>query len=180
MARRVRFTKEKRMRPNFFVFCEGETEIAYIQYLRSKYRVPIQIIPRKSDSNISCRYIENCKRDYELTDRDMTFLMYDLDVAGMFEKLKCIPDTTLLVSNPCIELWFLLHCRGFKVECNQQSCVKAYKSYSEHYSKGKLGIKDMQILAVGESDAVIRAKGLCSPNNPSTSVYKLIEAIREA
>ena len=57
MARRVRFTKEKRMRPNFFVFCEGETEIAYIQYLRSKYRVPIQIIPRKSDSNISCRYI---------------------------------------------------------------------------------------------------------------------------
>ncbi|MBQ8694834.1 MAG: RloB domain-containing protein, partial [Bacteroidaceae bacterium] len=102
------------------------------------------------------------------------------DVAGMFEKLKCIPDTTLLVSNPCIELWFLLHCRSFKVECNQQSCVKAYKSYSEHYSKGKLGIKDMQILAVGESDAVIRAKGLCSPNNPSTSVYKLIEAIREA
>ena len=50
------------MRPIFFVFCEGETEVAYVNYLKSKYRLPIQIVPKKSDSNISCRYIENCKR----------------------------------------------------------------------------------------------------------------------
>lgn len=179
MARRVRTSKEKRMKPNFFVFCEGETEVAYVMHLRSKYRVPIQIIPRKSDSNISCRYIENCKKGYELTDRDQTFLMYDLDVAGVLEQLKCIPGATLLVSNPCVELWFLLHCVDVSAEQNQNACVKMYKKYSGNYSKGKLGVVDVNIFAAGEENAIQRAKKLNSPNNPSTTVYKLIEAIRE-
>lgn len=179
MARRVRTSKEKRMKPNFFVFCEGETEVAYVMHLRSKYRVPIQIIPRKSDSNISCRYIENCKKEYELTDRDQTFLMYDLDVAGVLEQLKCIPGAILLVSNPCIELWFLLHCVDVSAEQNQNACVKMYKKFSSNYSKGKLGIVDINIFATGEENAIQRAKKLNSPNNPSTTVYKLIETIRE-
>lgn len=101
MGRQIRKSKGKTMKPNFFVFCEGESEVAYISHLRSQYRVPIQIIPRKSDSNISIRYIENCKRDYIETENDKTFLMFDLDVAGMLEHLQSIPDAILLVSNPC-------------------------------------------------------------------------------
>lgn len=31
------------MRPNYFVFCEGETEVAYTEMLRSHYRLPIHI-----------------------------------------------------------------------------------------------------------------------------------------
>ena len=53
MGRQIRKSKGKTMKPNFFVFCEGESEVAYISHLRSQYRAPIQIIPRKSDSNIS-------------------------------------------------------------------------------------------------------------------------------
>lgn len=82
----------------------GESEVAYISHLRSQYRAPIQIIPRKSDSNISIRYIENCKRDYIETENDKTFLMFDFDEDGMLEHLQSIPDAVLLVSNPCIEL----------------------------------------------------------------------------
>lgn len=73
MARKARMSKGKTMKPNFFVFCEGETEVTYIKYLRSLYHVPIQIIPKKSDSNISGKYIENCKRDYVTTKNDVTF-----------------------------------------------------------------------------------------------------------
>ena len=104
MGRQIRKSKGKTMKPNFFVFCEGESEVAYISHLRSQYRAPIQIIPRKSDSNISVRYIENCKREYVATQNDKTFLMFDLDVNGMLEHLQSIPDVVLLVSNPCIEL----------------------------------------------------------------------------
>ena len=46
MGRQIRKSKGKTMKPNFFVFCEGESEVAYISHLRSQYRVPIQIIPR--------------------------------------------------------------------------------------------------------------------------------------
>lgn len=38
------------MKPNFFVFCESESKIAYIKPLRSQYRAPLLIIPRKSNS----------------------------------------------------------------------------------------------------------------------------------
>ena len=43
MGRKVRISKGKQMKPNFFVFCEGETEIAYVKFLRSLYRAPIQV-----------------------------------------------------------------------------------------------------------------------------------------
>ena len=35
MGRKIRLSKEKQMKPNFFVFCEGKTEMAYIKFLRS-------------------------------------------------------------------------------------------------------------------------------------------------
>ena len=106
--------------------------------------------------------------------------MYDLDVAGILEHLKCIPEATLLVSNPCIELWFLLHCTDCSAELNQNSCVKKYQAFSEHYAKGKLNAKDFFNFAEGEDNAIDRAKRLRTPHNPSTTVYKLIEALRES
>lgn len=41
------------MNPTFFVFCEGKTEAAYVDLLRRSFRVPVEIIARVSDSNIS-------------------------------------------------------------------------------------------------------------------------------
>lgn len=96
MGRKVRISKGKTMKPNFFVFCEGETEIAYVKFLRSLYRVPIQIIPRKSDSSISRKYIDSCMKGYVTTENDRTFLMFDLDVDGMLERLQGIRDAVLL------------------------------------------------------------------------------------
>lgn len=179
MARDIRKSKAKKMRPIFFVFCEGETEVAYVNHLKSKYRLPIQIVPRKSDSNISCRYIENCKREYFTTNSDKTFLMYDLDVDGILDKLTCIPEVTLLVSNPCVELWFLLHNQECRVEMDSKTCLRKYESVSNGYKKGKLGSYDLHLFNQGEDVAVARAKMMNAPANPSTTVYKLVEALRE-
>ena len=179
MARDVRKSKAKKMRPIFFVFCEGETEVSYVNYLKSKYRFPIQIVPKKSDSSISCRYIENCKREYFTTNSDKTFLMYDLDVDGVLEKLTSISGVTLLISNPCVELWFLLHNQECKSELNTKRCVEKYESVSTEYKKGTLNAFDLQIFNKGEDAAIARAKKLNTPGNPSTTVYKLLEALRE-
>lgn len=179
MARDVRKSKAKKMRPIFFVFCEGETEVAYVNYLKSKYRLPIQIVPKKSDSNISCRYIENCKREYFTTASDKTFLMYDLDVEGVLDKLACIPEVTLLVSNPCVELWFLLHNQECKSELDSKRCIAKYESVSPDYKKGSLNAFDLQLFNQGEDAAIARAKKLNVTANPSTTVYKLVEVLRE-
>ena len=164
MGRQIRKSKGKTMKPNFFVFCEGESEVAYISHLRSQYRAPIQIIPRKSDSNISVRYIENCKREYVATQNDKTFLMFDLDVNGMLEHLQSIPDVVLLVSNPCIELWYLLH----------------FEKCLEHYTKGTLALNEKQQLSEKTSKATARAKVLKTYNNPSTTIYKMIELLESS
>ena len=37
MARKEIVSKGKTMRPNYFVFCEGETEVAYTEMLRQHY-----------------------------------------------------------------------------------------------------------------------------------------------
>ena len=179
MARDVRKSKAKKMRPIFFVFCEGETEVAYVNYLKSKYRLPIQIVPKKSDSNISCRYIENCRREYFTTASDKTFLMYDLDVDGILDKLACIPEVTLLVSNPCVELWFLLHAQECKSELDSKNCIRKYELVSPDYKKGMLNTFDLQLFDKGEDLAIYRARKMNRVDNPSTTVYKLVEALRE-
>ena len=177
MGRQIRKSKGKTMKPNFFVFCEGESEVTYISHLRSQYRVPLQIIPRKSDSNISVRYIENCKREYIVTENDKIFLMYDLDVDGMLLHLQSIPDTVLLVSNPCIELWYLLHFEECHAELTQNACMKKMKRHFEHYTKGTLTLNEKQQLYDNTSEATARAKVLEAYNNPSTTVYKMIELL---
>lgn len=165
------------MKPNFFVFCEGESEVAYISHLRSQYRVPIQIIPKKSDSNISVKYIRNCIQDYIRTENDKIFLMFDLDVDGMLNHLQSIPDAVLLVSNPCIELWYLLHFEECHAEITQNVCIKKLKKHLEHYAKGSLTLKDKQLLSERTPGATARAKALTIHTNPSTTIYRIIDLL---
>lgn len=44
MARKPRLSKGKTMHPNYFVFCEGDTDVRYVEMLRSLYRQPVHII----------------------------------------------------------------------------------------------------------------------------------------
>lgn len=165
------------MKPNFFVFCEGETEIAYVKFLRSLYRAPIQVIPKKGKSNISEEFIERSKNEYVRTGQDKVFLMYDLDVDGILEHLQKIPNAELLVSNPCIELWFLLHYQEQKLEISSDKCVQKYQKVSKGYKKGVLSKEEKKVLAENRELAVERAKKLAEYQNPSTMVFRLLEKL---
>lgn len=178
MGRKTRVSKEKQMKPNFFVFCEGKTEIAYVKFLRSLYRAPIQVIPKKGKSNISKDDIENSKRDYVTTDQDKVFLMFDLDVPGILEHLQKISDAELLVSNPCIELWFLLHYQEQKTKLISKKCLQKLQSVSKEYRKGTLSDDEKKVLSVNKDVAIKRAKVLTEFDNPSSTIYKLLELLK--
>ena len=162
------------MKPNFFVFCEGETEIAYVKFLRSLYRAPIQVITKKGKSNISEDFIVKSKNEYVQTEQDKVFLMYDLDVDGMLEQLQKIPNAELLVSNPCVELWFLLHYQEQKTEISSDKCIKKMQKVSKEYKKGMLSEDQKSVLAGNKDLAIKRAKFMAEYQNPSTTVYKLL------
>jgi len=178
MGRKARISKGKQMKPNFFVFCEGETEIAYVKFLRSLYRAPIQVIPKKGKSNISEDFIVKSKNEYVQTDQDKVFLMYDLDVDGMLEQLQKISNAELLVSNPCVELWFLLHYQEQKAEITSEKCVQKYQKVSKGYKKGVLSEEEKEVFTKNRESAIDRAKKLAAFQNPSTTVFKLLEELK--
>ena len=178
MGRKVRISKGKQMKPNFFVFCEGETEIAYVKFLRSLYRAPIQVIPKKGKSNISEDFIVKSKNEYVQTEQDKVFLMYDLDVDGMLEQLQKIHSAELLVSNPCVELWFLLHYQEQKTEISSDKCIKKLQKFSKEYKKGTLSEEEKEVFAKNKKLAVERAKALDVFSNPSTTIYRLLDLLK--
>lgn len=177
MARKNRVSRRKQMKPIFFIFCEGETEVSYVKFIKSLYRVPIQVIPKKGKSNISKDYIEHSKREYFTTEKDKVFLMYDLDVDGMLEHLQGIPNTELLVSNPCIELWFLLHYQEQRTGLSTDNCIQLLQRSSNRYKKGSLSESEKRLFASNRNLAVVRAKCLEEYENPSTTVYRLLELL---
>ena len=175
MARKERISKGKTMSPNYFVFCEGDTEVAYTEMLRAHYRLPIHIIAKKTLLNITPALVERCKALYVQTKNDHTYLMYDLDVATMLERLQKVTDAVLLCSNPCFELWLLLHYADQKTELKSVECVSKLIGVEKQYKKGALSDEMKQHLIENQNTSIDRAKKLTAYNNPSTTVYQLIE-----
>lgn len=165
------------MKPNYFVFCEGDTEVAYVEMLRAYYRLPIHIIPKRTLLNVTPALISRCKANYIETKNDKTFLMYDLDVPSVLDRLRKIPGAILLCSNPCIELWLLLHHTEQRAEISSADCVAKLSRYIKLYKKGKLSTEDKEYLMRNAQVAGKRAKQLKSYKNPSTTVFELIEEL---
>lgn len=165
------------MRPTFFVFCEGKTEAAYVDLLRRNFRVPMEIIARVSDSNISQPYIDRCKRERFTTIKDKTFLMFDLDVPSMFERLRNIKDAILLLSNPCVEYWFLLHYKDVALELTSAECVNRLRKLDKEYIKGKFSAPMQKKLIESIAEAADRAGAKVPYSNPSSTIHLLTNEI---
>lgn len=178
MARRRKQPRGKKINPTLFVFCEGETEESYVNFLKSKFRIPsIQIHAKVGGNNITSDYINGYKQDKPTHEKDMNFLMYDLDVPNMLNRLSKIDDCILLVSNPCLELWFLLHYKNQTANINSVRCCREMANRNRTYKKGVIDDRLIERLISKIDVAIDRAKGLTEHINPSTTVYKLIEIL---
>ncbi len=174
-------SKGKKINPHFWVFCEGETEEAYVCFLRSLYRLPIEIVPKIASCNISTRYIQSHKKGKPTHEKDKDFLMYDADIPEIFAKLKTITNTTLIASNPSIELWFLLHYKNQTAAISKDECLRQLSNRNGNaYKKGVID----EALHIKLNDkcheACKKAKKLRLYDNPSTSMFLLIEELERA
>ena len=169
----------KKMKPTFFVFCEGKTEELYVKYLKAKYRIPFEIDTQIAKNKIKENYIKGYKKNKFTHTKDKTFLLYDIDAPRMLEKLQQIPDTILLASNPCIELWYLLHYKNVNAELNCSACNKELEKRNGRYEKTTLDEKLKDHLNKNQDKAVNRAKKLKHYDNPSSTIYLLIEELEK-
>ena len=175
MNKQRRIPKGKFVRPTFFVFCEGETEEAYIAFLRSTYKLPIEIDAKIAGNRITAKYIDNYRKTKDFHPKDKTYLVYDLDVAEILPSLQKIKDTILIASNPCFELWYLLHYQNQQAELSSKECENSLSIHVKNYKKGYIHDKLKLQLSNKKEEAVERAKRLKTYSNPSTDVFKIIE-----
>lgn len=180
MGRKRIDSKKKKIRPHFWVFCEGKTEEAYICFLRSKYRIQIEIVPKIVGSNIDERFIKKYKKGKPTHEKDIDFLMYDADVPEILERLMGIKSATLLASNPSIELWFLLHYKNQTANITTDGCLRELSNRNHNtYKKGVIDTKLREKLNEKCGDASKRASKLTLYKNPSSGIDKLIKVLSE-
>lgn len=180
MSRKRRKSIGKKMNPIFFVFCEGETEEAYSRFLQQLYRIPIQIKTKVTGQNISDGFINHYRKEIQrgnYSPKDKIYLMYDIDSSEIIDRLKSIKSAILIVSNPCIELWFLLHYRNQTANISTRQCISDLTNLNPNYEKGKLNNQLQIKLKSKISIAVKRAKSKNKFENPSTTIYKFVEIL---
>lgn len=178
MKSKRQVSKGKKINPHFWVFCEGETEEAYISFLRSEYRLQIEIISKVAGSRIDERFINSYKKGKPIHEKDKDFLIYDADVPDITEKLKKIDKTTLIASNPAIELWFLLHYKNQTAALTGDDCIRELSNRNRNkYRKGEIDNPLKTKLKEKCKEACNRAKQLELYKNPSTNFFVFIEAL---
>lgn len=179
--RKRHYGRIRNPRQIILVICEGESEAAYVDLLRKHYRLPITIKSKILGNKINKRLVKQILSQESLTGNEdsRVIYMYDSDVESIIEKLKQL-DGTLIISNPCIELWYLLHHQDHSRFSSSKEIVKRLEnslSLWNGYTKGKLTDGQKEFLLNNSEGAVNRAKSLNSFINPSTNMYKFLEIL---
>jgi hypothetical protein len=179
MAKSYRRSKGKWIKPSFFVFCEGESEESYISFIRSTYRVPVQIVSKISGDRINQKYINNTLKQFVKHEKDKLFLLYDIDTPGMLERLQEVRNSILLASNPCFELWYILHFCNHTAEITTIDCIRKLERLCKDYKKGVINDRLRGQLMTYTDNATERAARCTLYSNPSTTVYFLLNEIKK-
>lgn len=181
--RERRFRKARQPKKIFLVVCEGETEEAYVNMLKRYYRLPIAIKTKVSGNAVNARLINQYMKELGLGKEDecCVFYIYDADVDCMVERLLKFPGLTIL-SNPSIELWYLLHYRDNRRFIAPESIVKELSAIHKvwnSYAKGRLSLEQQEFLLSNQDLACRRAEKMDWPINPSSNMHLFIKALED-
>jgi len=178
------------------IVCEGiRTEINYFNSFKMRYS-GVEIIALHSGHTDPINIVKEAKKsikefDLELNNGDSLWCVFDVDDRQneIFQEIKRLAGNKVNIglSNPCIELWFLLHFRNATKWIERVDVIRQLRQHIRNYDKSMDDIGKM--LRRYEAEAIIRAKELnkslesrqiekiSTESNPSTQVYLLVEHI---
>jgi RloB-like protein len=183
-------------RPRILVVCEGSaTEPDYFAEFSQDLRAVISLVV-DDEGGTPKTLVERAVAEKQKAER---LARRSGDLSSRFSEIWCVfdidqhplvPDArqqaqahgiNLAVSNPCFELWLLLHFRDQNAFISRQSAQSACRHHMPGYQKHP----DLELLRPGYDAAVLRATQLSSRNmrdgepekNPSTEVHLLTERL---
>ena len=186
--------------PELLVFVEGlRTEEIYLTYWRRQYRDrvrveiddyrggPLQLVERAVEAQ---RIEARDARKGRGRAHDQIWCMFDRDEHPNFAQAIDLAEKhgiNLAISNPCLELWFILH---FEDRASYLERYEAQRRAEELLGSSKVLTESaLTALADGYDEARRRAvkldekhAGDGSPprTNPSSGVWRLIDLLRNA
>jgi len=182
--------------PRFLIVCEGTlTEPGYFQETRHLERsvIELEISPGGAPKALVERAVEKKKTAERLAKSrkdsnlryDQVWCVFDVDEHRLIPEAKQQARDNgieLAISNPCFELWALLHFRAQRAHIERGPLHHECKKCMPGYEKQLPSAQPHPLC----DDALGRARDLdqwqssrgCEGANPSTGVYRLMERIR--
>lgn len=141
------YTKRKNTKRIIGVVVEGKnkTERLYLNHFKSRFEnFSLNIID--SEETDALNMVKRANRFWKENDlsykHDHLFVLLDIDANLnkylLTEKLqKEYPHIDIVTSNPCIEVWYLLHYRYTTQYMSSPECIKKLRHELPNYSKNK-------------------------------------------
>ncbi len=155
MARKAR--QEKQLKPLIYVFCEGESEQAYTDFLKEHFN-DVAVIKRPKATGLFEYAKQKFKNDksysnnvevtdeiwffYDVENKDINKLSSRQEIINELRKLKKKPNikVRLLMTTACIEYWLMLHYRcyapSFETQADRTEVLNAVIAKEPTYKKG--------------------------------------------
>ncbi|APT76044.1 hypothetical protein LN42_06355 [Marinitoga sp. 1137] len=174
--------------PSILIVCEGEkTEKLYFE----AFEVPNAHVRVEGEGRGANVLLEAARKYLKNDEYDQIWLVFDKDEVkdqdfnNAINKIES-KGYNAIYSNPCFELWYLLHFSFQQSTLSKEECLKKLKSRIPKYEKN---IEDMYERLKDKIEVAIKnAKKLeeqkkdinsYSKKNPYTNVYKLVEELRK-
>jgi hypothetical protein len=179
-------TTSRRLVTRLLIVCGGrQTEKQYFDGLLGSERnaaVSVKIKPRAKSPTEVVRYAQALRRDNR-DDFDEVWCVLDVDefqdVAAAVA-LARRSGIKMAISNPCFELWLLLHISAHNAAISTRDVQRLLRKQLPSYDKSDLSFADF---AAGVRDACERGR-LLDPTgdahdvNPSTGVWRVAAKIQ--
>ncbi len=179
------------------VFAEGElTEEDYLNFWRRRFRrqvtvnidefhgTPLALVQHAIEAKLTEEKMQKRRRGWA---HDEVWCIFDVDSHPHLEEARTLAGShgiNLAISNPCIELWFVLHFAEQTAYIDRRSVQRLAK---EHLKCGKeLDNAALEKMADGFEAAKARARALeakhvgdatPAPGNPSSDVWRIVDSI---
>lgn len=189
----------------FYLFCEGKnTEPDYFRALKRRIRdplinivdipaagVPLTIAHQSIEqANLIGKGAKRKKAKQSYQEADEVWAVFDRDEHPHIEKAKQLCEVNnvgIAFSDPCFELWLILHIEDFNRACDRHDVQRALTDVDERYDRHGAKTTDFSALLENIEDAEMRADVLLrrrieerGDTNPSTTVFRLTRRIRAA
>ena len=200
MPRRARNARRapnlKRRDPNrepkrrFVLFCEGaRTEPAYFEAIkraRSGTLIAVEIVPAAgvpmTIAKTAIAVAKPRRRKESFEEGDQVWAVFDRDAHPRFEEAVRLCEqhgVKVARSDPCFELWLILHERVYDRPCDRREAQRKFECRPE-YDFDALVRRVEEAESRAEAQLRRREAEGAPCGNPSTTVFRLTRAIRDA